>query len=173
MHPSVSKASKDLLTSRFVAKSCVQWLGLGLECAQRVGALPKELTAAQKSERPCKRSGRRVDVVPDGLWWQERRQDHLTCDGHPSHALHQVGAFIFCVNCGCYGSERLAALALPCERSTTPSRRYLLRKLLDGRHPRSGEYLGAVTRVNRAERQDERQGRAVLSVSRRKRADSV
>ena len=78
MHPSIAQARKDMQTSRFVAASCVQWLGVGLESAHRVGALPKELSAAQKSERPCQRAGRRVEVVPDELWWQERRQDHLT-----------------------------------------------------------------------------------------------
>ena len=148
LHPSTDKAAKDLRTSRLVATACAQWLGVGLECAQRVGALPAELTAAQKASRPRLCAGRRVEVVPDEVWREERRHDHLSLDAHQSHSLHKVGPYFFCTACGCYGAERLVALAAPCQRETTASRRYLLKRLIAGCHPRTGQHLGEVVRVD-------------------------
>ena len=147
MHPDVGKAIAAQKASRDEAKQCVLWMGVGLEAAAKHGALPKELTASQKAERPRAKQLKRVEVVADEAWHVEQRQCHLTSGAHPSHALQKAGPFFFCARCGCHGSKRLASLAAPCEMQATPSRRYLLKKLLEGRHPRTGEPLGEVERA--------------------------
>ena len=147
MHPDVSHTVAAQKVQRDEALQCALWLGVGLETAARKGALPQELTAAQKADRPCAKPLKRVEVIPDATWQAEQRLAHLTSDTHPSHCLQQTGPFVFCSRCGCYGAERLASLAAPCAKEATPSRRYLLKKLLEGRHPRTGAPLGGVERA--------------------------
>ena len=43
----------------------------------------------------------------------------------------------------------MVALAAPCPKMVTPSRKYLLKRLLGGLHPRSGEYLGEVVHLGK------------------------
>ena len=127
----------------------MRWLGVGLEDAQRCGAMPTELTQAQKLDRPVLGPRKRLEVIPDEAWRTGQRQIHLTGGAHPTHSLHSVGEVFFCSVCGCYGSQKLFALSNPCERAATPSRRYLLKKMQAGCHPRTGQYLGEVVRADR------------------------
>ena len=144
LHPDVRSTVDAIQAQREQAQQCALWLGAGLELAQQRGALPKELTADGKQDRPRSRPLKRVEVVRDEAWNTQHRQAHLTEGAHPSHVVHRAGPVFFCVRCGCYGERRLVALAAPCPLEATPSRRYFLNRLLDGRHPRSGELLGAV-----------------------------
>ena len=151
MHPSFEEIAAKIKVSRHVAGEVVRWLGVGLEAAQRCGAMPAELTAAQKRERPPLRPLKRLEVTPDDVWRAERLHEHFTCDVHSSHSLCKVGKYYFCSVCGCHGSQKLVALAEPCTKVATPSRRYLLKRLLAGSHPRTGEHLGEVVRAERGE----------------------
>ena len=148
MHPDVSKTAEAQEVQRATAHQCALWLGVGLEAAQKSGALPSELTASQKAERPRDRPKKRLEVVPDQQWKGEKLQVHLTEGAHQSQALRKTGPFFFCTRGGCYGSQRLASLADQCALEATPSRRYFLTKLLDGRHPRTGAPLGEVEAVS-------------------------
>ena len=148
MHPDVSQTVEAQAEQRATAYQCALWMGVGLEAAQKTGALPSELTSKQKTDRPRDRPKKRLEVVPDQLWKDEHLHVHLTGGAHPSHALRKTGPFVFCTRCGCYGAQRLASLASPCEMTATPSRRYFLTKLIDGRHPRTGVALGAAEAVS-------------------------
>ena len=150
MHPSVKPTKDKIEVSRRVAGEAVRWLGVGLEAAQKMGAIPAELTQAQKKDRPQLRPQKRVEIIPDEVWRRDQLQFHFTTGAHASHSLHRIGEFYFCAVCGCYGAQKLASLAGPCEHVATPSRRYLLKRMLAGCHPRSGEYLGAVAKADRA-----------------------
>ena len=109
-----------------------------------------ELTKAQKEERPRHGRGKRLEVARDDVWWAEHRCKTITAGAHPSHALFKVGQYHFCTACGHHGAHKLMALADPCPRTATPSRRFLLKRMQAGLHPRSGEPLGEVVRVERA-----------------------
>ena len=137
LHPDVSCTVEAIQAQRLDATLCALWLGVGLEAAQQRGALPKELTASQKTDRPRGKPSKKVEIVRDDVWHAEQRQTHWTEGAHPSHAMNRLGPFFFCARCGCYGAQRLVSLAAPCPMETTPSRRYLLNRLLDGRHPRT------------------------------------
>ena len=167
MHPPVRDTMSKIEVSRAVAQQAVQWLGVGLEEAQRTGSMPVELTSAEKRGRPQLRPLKRLEVIPDEVWQHERRELHFTKGAHATHSLKKTGAFWFCEVCGCHGSQKLVALSEPCTRATTPSRKYLLKRLLAGCHPRTGDFLGD---VERAEPVDEllfsatrRRGHSVLS----------
>ena len=151
LHPDVSSTIEAIQGQRSQAQQCALWLGAGLEAAQQRGALPKELTASQKQDRPRSRPRKRVEILRDEVWHAEHRQAHLTEGAHHSHAVHRAGPFFFCVHCGCYGAQRLVALAAPCPMEATPSRRYLLNRLLDGRHPRTGMPVGVAERVSNSQ----------------------
>ena len=138
---------EKLKVRRGTSLLCSQWLGVGLEAAQLVGALPAELTEAQKMERPRQAAARKIEVVRDEVWKSDQRNFHITNGAHPSHSLHKVGDVHFCAVCGCYGAQKLVALSNLCEQVATPSRRYLLKKMLAGCHPRTGEYLGEIARA--------------------------
>ena len=146
-HPSLDDFFTRLQVRRATSQRCAQWLGIGLQAAQQVGSLPVELTKAQKMERPRQAARRRVEVVRDATWRSERRQDLLTSGAHPSHSLHRVGEFYFCTVCGCYGAQKVLSLSSPCEQAATTARRYFLKRMLAGCHPRTGEHLGEVTRA--------------------------
>ena len=150
-HPGLDEFFAKLHVRRVTSERCAHWLGVGLEAAQRTGSLPSELTMAQKMERPRQVAGKRVEVVRDATWHREQRQEHMTSGTHPTHSLHQVGEYVFCAVCGCYGAQKLFALSRPCEREATAARRYLLNRMLVGCHPRTGEHLGEVTRATAAE----------------------
>ena len=166
MHPSIEEITNKMKVSRHVAGEAVRWLGVGLEAAQGCGAMPVELTQAQKRDRPSLLPRKRLEVTRDEVWRAERLQEHLTTDAHCSHALYRVGEYFFCSVCGCHGSKKLVALAEPCTKSTTPSRKFLLKRLLAGCHPRTGEHLGEVRRAERGEA-------LLLSASRRRRSSSA
>ena len=144
MHPIVQPTLDKIRASRLAASMSAQWIGVGLELAQRAGALPLALTQAQKAERECRVARKRLEVQKDDTWREVASRAHVGEGAHGSHALLEVAPFLFCSRCGCYASQRLLALAEPCQQSTTPSRRYLLNRLLAGCHPRTGDYLGAV-----------------------------
>ena len=152
MHPDVGQTVEDQTAQRATAYQCALWLGVGLEAAQQTGALPRELTSQQKADRPRGRQKKRIEVIPDQVWKDEKLQVHLTNGAHPSHALRKAGPFVFCTRCGCYGAQRLVALSSQCEMTATASRRYFLTKLLDGRHPRTGVSLGEVEAVGVVQR---------------------
>ena len=147
MHPPVRDTMSKIEVSRAVAQQAVQWLGVGLEEAQRTGSMPVELTSAEKRGRPQLRPLKRLEVIPDEVWQHERRELHFTKGAHATHSLKKTGAFWFCEVCGCHGSQKLVALSEPCTRATTPSRKYLLKRLLAGCHPRTGDFLGDVERA--------------------------
>ena len=48
-----------------MGQECAQWLGVGLEIAQKVGALPEGLTSSQKEARPRDARAKRIEVVRD------------------------------------------------------------------------------------------------------------
>ena len=144
MHPDIDETIVMQKELREDAKQCALWLGVGLEAALRTGVMPKELTASDKAERQRCTQLKRINIVADDTWHAERHQAHVSTGAHPSHALQKAGPVYFCARCGCYGAQRLVALAAPCAQETTPSRKYFLNRLLEGRHPRSGEPLGAV-----------------------------
>ena len=114
-----------------------------MEKAQAVGALPGVLTAAQKRERPrlADRRPAKVDAIPG----PERRRQAMMAAVHPTHALHSLGPFMFCVQCALYSETRVAALASVCPKEASDSGR--LRRLLAGLHPRDQTPLGEVRRV--------------------------
>ena len=145
-HPNLDGFMQHLAEHRARGEVGVRWLGVGLLAAQRAGALPEALTMSQKTERPCTLQLKRVEVIKDATWWAERRRQVIFEGAHPSHAMHQVGPYQFCAVCGHHGAQRLRALTEPCPRITTPSRKYLLKRMLAGLHPRTGEYLGEVVR---------------------------
>ena len=146
MHPPVVDTLTQIGASRRLASAVAMWIGVGLEVAQKSGALPMELTRAEKHDRPQLKPRKRVEIIPDEVWKEAKLQEHLTSAVHPSHSIKKVGQFHFCEVCGSYGATKLMALAAPCPRSTTPSRQFLLRRMLAGCHPRSGEFLGDVVR---------------------------
>ena len=148
-HPDVTEFLKKFKVRRLTSTVCAQWLGVGLQAAQAAGALPAELTSAQKMERPRQGALRRIEVVRDEVWRREQFGLRVADGVHPSHSLHKLGELFFCSVCGCYGSQKLVSLASPCEHVATPSRRYLLKRMLAGCHPRTGEYLGAAARAKR------------------------
>ena len=147
MHPPIDTTADRIRVSRHVAGESVRWLGVGLEDAQRCGAMPAELTQAQKRVRPLLGPRKRLEVIRDQAWWSEHLGHAITEGAHPSHALAKLGPYFFCSVCGHHGAQRLVALRSPCPRQTTPSRKYLLGKLLAGLHPRTGEHLGDIERV--------------------------
>ena len=148
MHPSVKAVCEKIEVSRRVAGEAARWLGVGLEAAQQCGALPAELTQVQKKDRPQLRPLKRVEIIPDAQWRRDNLVSHLSNDAHQSHSLHKVGEVYFCAVCGCYGAQKLLALASPCENAATPSRRYLLKRMLAGYHPRIGKHLGEVKQAD-------------------------
>ena len=147
MHPPIQDILNKMEVSRAVAQRAVQWLGVGLEAAQCAGALPLELTGAAKRGRPQLRPLKRLEVTPDDAWRQLQRDLRFANGAHATHSLRRCGEFTFCELCGCYGAQKLYALTAPCTRTTTPSRKYFLKRLLSGCHPRSGDYLGDVVRA--------------------------
>ena len=62
------------------------------------------------------------------------------------HALRKVGGFVFCANCGFYSKRQVRGLARPCSKSVANNRGPHLRRLLDGRHPQTGEILPSTER---------------------------
>ena len=147
-HPSLADFLEQRAVQREMGHTCVQWLGVGLEAAQKVGALPQALTRSQKDDRPRNVRGQRLEVVKDEVWWAQHRRCAITAVAHPSHALGQVGQYFFCQTCGHHGSQRLVALPATCPKTTTPPRRFLLNRMLRGCHPRTGEVLGDVVGVD-------------------------
>ena len=146
-HPSLDEFLQQLEGQRELGRASLRWMGVGLEAAQRAGALPEALTDSQKAVRPRQVQLKRVEVVKDETWRAEHCGQVITEGTHPSHALHKVGPYFFCSACGHHGAQRLMALSGLCPRTTTPSRKYLLKRLLAGLHPRTGEHLGEVARV--------------------------
>ena len=106
-----------------------------------------ELSQAQKADRQQQGARRRLEVTKDAVWWDEHRRRSTTEGAHFSHAMCKLGQYFFCTACGHHGAQKLVALAAPCPRTTTPSRKYLLKRLLAGLHPRTGEHIGEVERV--------------------------
>ena len=146
-HPSLDEFLKQLEAQRELGKASLRWMGVGLEAAQRAGALPEALTDTQKADRPRQVQLKRVEVIKDDTWRSEHCGKVITEGAHPSHAMNKCGQYFFCSACGHHGAQRLVALSGPCPRTTTPSRKFLLKRLLGGLHPRTGEPLGAVERV--------------------------
>ena len=142
-HPSVAAAVKTQAAGRAASRQCLLWMGVGLEAAQKVGALPEELTAAQKQSRPRKGAKRPLDVIADDVWKAEQRAAVITQGAHPTHDLRRAGRYYFCSVCGAFAAARLGSLREPCVRHLPASRTYRLRRLLDGRDPRTGEPLSA------------------------------
>ena len=58
-----------------------------------------------------------------------------------AHALRVVCGILFCSVCGAYSSNRTRALHGRCPKEASGSRATSLRRLLRGRHPKSGEEL--------------------------------
>ena len=56
------------------------------------------------------------------------------------HALRKVGGFVFCAICGSHSKRRVKGLGRPCSKSVG-QRAWFLHRLLDGRHPKTGEIL--------------------------------
>ena len=148
-HPCLTSFLLQLEVRRKTSRECVRWLGVGLEEAQRLGALPEELTRAQKADRPRHGRGKRLEVVRDASWWEEHHCKNVMEGAHATHSLHKVGQYFFSATCGYHGAQKVLALADPCPKMATPSRKYLPRKMQAGLHPRTGEPLGDVKRVDR------------------------
>ena len=154
MHLSIAATAAKIKVSRQVAGEAVRWLGVGLESAQKCGAMPAELTQAQKRDRPQLLPRKHIEVVRDQAWRSDKLEANFASGAHSSHSLHKLGDIFFCAVCGCYGAQKLVSLASPCERSATPSRRYLLKTdarwlpsahwRVSGRH-RAGDCLDDLT----------------------------
>ena len=146
-HPSLAEFMEQTEVLKEMGRASLQWMGVGLAAAQRAGALPEALSISQKAERPRQGQLKRVEVIRDDTWWSEHHGKAIAGGTHASHALHKTGQYFFCAVCGHHGAKRLLALSDPCPRTATASRRYLLKRLLAGQHPRTGAHLGEVERV--------------------------
>ena len=144
LHPDVGPIIVKQNVQRAAARQAALWIGVGLEAAQCAGALPHALSQAGKAERARRGVPKQLEVQKDDAWREAASRAHVGSGAHESHALLEVAPFLFCTRCGCYASQRLLALGDPCQQAATPSRRFLLKRLLEGRHPRSGEMLGEV-----------------------------
>ena len=67
-HPCIQALLEKRRVSRRTSQVCIEWLGVGLEAAQKAGALPEALTATQKAARPRQGQQKGLVVVPDETW---------------------------------------------------------------------------------------------------------
>jgi hypothetical protein len=63
------------------------------------------------------------------------------------HNLYLSGRLVWCRTCGCYGETRLREIRKPCTGPAVGPRKGLLARLLDGRHPASGDRLERAVRI--------------------------
>ena len=105
-HPRLDAFLQQLAEHRKLGGAGVRWLGVGLEAAQRAGALPEALTDTQKADRPRQVRLKRVEVIKDDVWRSEHCGKVITEGTHPSHAMNKIGPYFFCSACGHHGSQR-------------------------------------------------------------------
>ena len=117
---------------------------VGLQTAASTGALPAKLSAGEKALRVRCTGTQKLRVIADDIW---AARQTLTCRVqklHGSHDLWYVDPFVFCNKCGAYSSNKVLALGDRCDGKASSSKAAFLRRLRDGRHPRSEEFLGEI-----------------------------
>ena len=72
----------------------------------------------------------------------------------PTHRFHRVGGYLFCAKCGAYTSGPLRLLGVRCAGHPTSQRRTILDRLMGGRHPKEGSFIGEPSPVLLAELQE-------------------
>ena len=71
--------------------------------------------------------------------------------GSLRHRLYRLGAGVFCRRCGFYSFMELNRLKASCPgRATAQGNVWRLRRMLEGRHPKSGVFIGMPSPIDPA-----------------------